>query len=513
MEGIHKLNEVIYRKMVRLYEEERYQAAIDLGVTLLDSAKRLGDKSSEKKALEVLSYASYFIIDYVSAMSYIIQFAKLIEEDGTEAEIIKTYNVFISLYTRQGEYDEARRLLEKVTQMTQGPGYELERVKNENNYGYFYNTFKEYYKAIPHLLEALELAKTLHVKALEAVIHGNLAVAFMRTGDMDQAKKSLEFIFLELDADENGISRAEAYMYRAELLAHENNFEEALNMIKASKVISNKFSYMAELAEAIQIEASIYKRMGDFENAFHSLEEFIDVNSVLSNTAKRSAVTRLKMEYDVNRRRIEADVLRQQNAILEEQNRKIQEQTRELERLNEVLGRQNDDLHQSAIEDYLTGVYNRKYFTLKLQEEFSIAKERKTNIACIIFDIDRFKAINDTYGHLIGDEIIKHVSGICEETLDSDSIIGRFGGDEFMILMIDANIHEAEEKANELRQVLAESPLIVDRKPINVTLSLGVADNEYLSPKTTDELMHIADQGLYVAKEAGRDRCGIYKPE
>ncbi len=121
------------------------------------------------------------------------------------------------------------------------------------------------------------------------------------------------------------------------------------------------------------------------------------------------------------------------------------------------------------------------------------------------------KNINDTYGHLIGDEIIKHISSICEESLDTDSIIGRFGGDEFMILMVDATIEDAEDKANELIDNVRLEPLVIDKKPIPVTLSLGVSDNHFHNPKTTDEMINNADKGLYLAKKQGRNRCCIMK--
>ncbi len=510
MAQVHKLNQVVYDKMVDLYESEKYQSAIDLGKSLLEKAKRLDDKVSEKKALEVLSYASYFLIDYIGAMTYIIQFAKLVEADGEIAERIKTYNVFISLYTRQGEYNEAKKLLIKVNELATENKLHLALCKNENNYGFFHNTFKEYHKSIPHLLNALAISEKHHFNDLIPVVHGNLAVAYIRTGELEHGKESLDTIFTLMAAGHSGISRAEAYMYRGELYAIQGKYEEALKQLQASKVISNKYGYTAELAEATLIEASTYKRQNDYDKAYHALEEYIELNQILSNTAKRGAVTKLKMEYDVNKREIEADILREQNAILEDQNRMISEQRAELERLNEVLGRQNDDLHQSAIEDYLTGVFNRKYFTLKLQEEFSIANEHDRNVACIIFDIDKFKNINDTYGHLVGDEMIKHVSSICEEALDTDSIIGRFGGDEFMILMVDSDIYDAELKANELLDLLANEPLWVGKQPVHATLSLGIADNHHLEPKTTDEMMHIADQGLYLAKESGRNKCCLF---
>lgn len=511
MSEVHKLNQNLYDTMVNHYEKEEFTKAIEIGKALLEKSRSLKDKHSEKKALEVLSYASYFLVDYIGAMTYIMHFSKLLEEAGSVEEKIKTNNVFISLFTRQGEYQEALNLLKKVDQMAKANHLSLETCKNLNNYGFFYNTFREYSKAISPLLQALDIAEREHYSELAAVIYGNLAIAYLRTGDLQEARQCLDELFLRSKPASSSLSLCEAYMYRGELLGAEKNFEEALSQIKASKVLAEKNGYTAELAEATQIEANLYRMMGDYERAYDCLQQHIEILGILSRNAKQGAITKLKMEYDINKKDIEADLLREQNAILEEQNRKIQDQTRELERLNAVLGRQNDDLHQSAIEDYLTGVYNRKYFTLKLQEEFSIAKEQKKDLAVIIFDIDHFKQINDTYGHLVGDEIIKHVSNICEESLDSDSLIGRFGGDEFMILMLDANKEEAMLKAQELLENIKMDPLMMDKKPIRATLSIGVSDVWHLNPKTTDELMHIADLGLYEAKQGGRNRCIIYQ--
>ncbi len=102
MTDINKLNKVMYDKMVHLYEQEKYQLAIEIGKSLLEKSRRLGDAISEKKALEVLSYSSYFMVDYIGAMRYIIQFSKMIEKSDDTEELIKTYFVFISIYTRQG---------------------------------------------------------------------------------------------------------------------------------------------------------------------------------------------------------------------------------------------------------------------------------------------------------------------------------------------------------------------------------------------------------------------------
>lgn len=507
MSEINKLNRVMYDKMVELYEQEKYTLAIELGKTLLDKARRMGDTASERKALEVLSFASYFLVDYINAMTYIIQYSKIIENLGDYIALIKTYFVFTSIYTRQGEYGEAKKLLDKAWRIATENEYTLELCKAENNYGFLYNTSGEYQKSIPHLERGLLICEEHHYTVVEPTLHVNLALAYLRTGRISRAKHTLDKVLLSLKSGSHGISWAEAYMYKGEVLAIEGDYEEAIKQLKASMLVSSKHGYTAELAEATKILSDIYAQMGDYESAYSTIMDYMPLKTELNEKVKEGALIKLKMQYDLSKKEIEADILRQQNAILEEQNRKIQEQTKELGRLNEVLGRQNDDLHQSAIEDYLTGVYNRKYFTLKMQEEFSIAKEQHQNVACIVFDIDRFKNINDTYGHLVGDEVIKHISSICEESLDSDSLIGRFGGDEFMILMVDSTIDDAEIKANELIENIRLEPLIIDKKPIPVTLSLGVSDNHFGQPTTTDEMINIADKGLYLAKELGRNRC------
>ncbi len=511
MEGIHKLNEIIYKKMVQLYSEEKFQGSIDLGVSLLENARRLKDRASEKKALEVLAYASYQIIDYVNAMYYIIQFSKIIEEEKDVTEKFKSYSVFIGMFTRQGEYDDAYRYLQKVESMTMDEPYIDERIRNENNYGFFHNSFNEYFKAIPHLLEALELAGSSYGQDVLPFIYSNMAKAYLRTDNTGEAKKMLESLASYVDTDNGGILLIEYYTNLAELMMVEDNPMEALNLIKTAKMIADRHGYIFEQEEALKLQAKVYKNMKDYENAYRTMDKLLLIQEQLGTMARKSAVTRLKVDYDINRRQIEASILREQNAILEDKNRKIQIQTNELEHLNEILSRQNDDLHQSAIEDYLTGVYNRKYLALKFREEFSMAANTGGNLACIIFDIDRFKSINDTYGHLIGDEMIKHVSSLCEEALDTDSIIGRFGGDEFIILMVDATLEDARDKSDELNDLLSTSPLLVDGEQVYASLSLGVADNHHLSPRTTDEMIHIADQGLYLAKERGRNQCAVYE--
>ncbi len=156
-----------------------------------------------------------------------------------------------------------------------------------------------------------------------------------------------------------------------------------------------------------------------------------------------------------------------------------------------------DELHTLANTDELTKLYNRRYF-------MSAVKQMEgQSFSVILFDIDNFKRINDTYGHIVGDKMIVHVATILKSVVPEECICGRFGGEEFIVLLPKAVRIEAMKQAENLRFIIEQSTVLVDEKLLSVTCSFGVAD----STKTNDVLSVVqqADTGLYLAKENGKN--------
>lgn len=153
-------------------------------------------------------------------------------------------------------------------------------------------------------------------------------------------------------------------------------------------------------------------------------------------------------------------------------------------------------LHTRANTDFLTGVYNKRYFNRYLEDNI------KNHIkgALIMFDIDHFKKINDTYGHLVGDEILKGLAKHIQGKLRENDMFARWGGEEFVILLDQSNIKQATQKAEHLRQSIEETLLYED---IKITISLGVSDIDENSTKET--VIKKTDKLLYEAKENGRN--------
>ncbi len=179
--------------------------------------------------------------------------------------------------------------------------------------------------------------------------------------------------------------------------------------------------------------------------------------------------------------------------------------------LGELSKRDYEDMKRLTEIDSLTGVYNRKYLTEKATEWLNIAPMNNDSIICSVFDVDHFKVINDSQGHLIGDELLKLLANNCNsKMITEDMFLARYGGDEFVILYRTSNIDEALQHIrkiyNELNSLIIE---IGDRK-FNLSISMGLSYTELGKYKLFEDLFREADVALYRSKQRGRKLLTMY---
>lgn len=169
-----------------------------------------------------------------------------------------------------------------------------------------------------------------------------------------------------------------------------------------------------------------------------------------------------------------------------------------------------EKLKELASIDGLTQVFNRSFFMNQSEEHLKrlVTGER---VSLIMFDIDHFKKVNDTFGHEAGDLVLSHVAKVAKSILNGTNIIGRYGGEEFVIMLPNTSLEEAYSLSNSLRVKVSESPILIKNTRIQVTLSLGVSTEQIASDDNIDkmirELMNKADQALYKAKRKGRNNA------
>jgi diguanylate cyclase (GGDEF)-like protein len=177
----------------------------------------------------------------------------------------------------------------------------------------------------------------------------------------------------------------------------------------------------------------------------------------------------------------------------------------------EELERQKAILYQSSIIDHLTQVYNRPHIMKIFEGEFAKTKRYQQTFSCILLDIDDFKAVNDNHGHPKGDLVLKETAERIEGQLRETDSVGRYGGEEFLIILPNTTVVEAKQVSEKIR--LAVAGATIGKKEISVTISLGLCDTETYSPKSQDELLHKADVALYRAKKDGKNCSVIYQED
>ncbi|MCX5876945.1 MAG: diguanylate cyclase [Deltaproteobacteria bacterium] len=168
-------------------------------------------------------------------------------------------------------------------------------------------------------------------------------------------------------------------------------------------------------------------------------------------------------------------------------------------------------IREMATTDYLTKLKNRRFLLTRFREELDRTSRYRHPISCIFFDADHFKRVNDTYGHEAGDTVLKAISATSQEQCRQTDILGRYGGEEFLMILPETDLAQASALAERLRQAIENQTSLVDQQQIRVTATFGVAcySPEATAPPDLSDFIKQADTAMLEAKKAGRNRVGI----
>jgi two-component system cell cycle response regulator len=166
----------------------------------------------------------------------------------------------------------------------------------------------------------------------------------------------------------------------------------------------------------------------------------------------------------------------------------------------------HETVYSMMINDGLTGIPNKRYLLEALQRELTRSQRHSRPLSLVVMDIDHFKKINDTFGHLAGDVVLRELAGRVRKTIRRDEVFARYGGEEFVALLPESSLEEAAEFAERIRMLAAKDPVLVEKERIAITVSLGVAHTAGEGNISADEFFKRADHKLYQAKADGRNR-------
>ncbi|RKH43055.1 GGDEF domain-containing protein [Corallococcus llansteffanensis] len=168
----------------------------------------------------------------------------------------------------------------------------------------------------------------------------------------------------------------------------------------------------------------------------------------------------------------------------------------------------HDEIYRLTTMDGLTQIYNRRYFDEQLDREVSRSRRYERTLSLVMLDLDHFKEVNDTFGHLAGDSVLKQLASTVRTRIRREDVFARYGGEEFAMLLPEISLGGARQLAEKVRKLVERQRFEFDKQVIPVTLSVGVATLEPQHREAT-ELVRAADERLYEAKTQGRNRvCG-----
>ncbi|MBL8094492.1 MAG: diguanylate cyclase [Anaerolineales bacterium] len=446
--------------------------------------------------LGTMSWTYRGFSDFAAAGEYGMKALRLAETLGDRLRQARLLNILGNIFAESNDLDAALHMGERALQLFREMGMANGESVALNNLSLTYLQRGDGPRALAACHESLRIAHDKGVSAVTLTALSTLGEIYLGLRDFEQADREL---------------------HRALALARERGarYDEFLNLLNLGKVHlgrGDESNALSTFKEALAIAEDLNDRAGQFQchqllaevhesrgtpaaalahyKRFHTLKETV----FNENASKRLAGLQVIHQVETARRDAEIHYLRT------------------IELRNEIEERKSAQaaLEKLASLDPLTGLLNRR--ELHVLAEYAVAQARLTGkpLTAIVFDLDNFKSVNDTFGHATGDAALTETARFVAQNLREGELVGRYGGDEFVILLPGSGLPEGRQVAERLRTSLSHHVIATPQGDLRLTLSLGVAELD--SAKGVGDL-HVllaqADQALYAAKQAGRNRVAV----
>ncbi len=477
-----------------------HRSDYQMALSQLLEAKALLEVSQDRKTLSIvlrdLGWVYFNLGDFPLAIQFLHKALKYSRENGDTDYEAKILNTLGAVYGESGNKKESIDVLRKALKFLDRAEDLRLRCLVFNNLAMTQFEIKAYDDALKSADQSLAIARRLNSSDL-------LATTMDTTGQIYLAKKEYakaESFFNQAqshfqgegnDPDEIKLNLAQAAIGQGRIDDATHWLQQALESAEARGV--NRFIYKIH-----ELLSKIYEGQGDLKNAIEHFKRMREIKSQVYNEETQLRLGNMVVLQQAETTRIEEEIYRLKNQALKKEISDSRQAVAEMENL--------------ATTDALTGLLNRRHFLTLGTYAFEVAQKSGQPLGALMMDIDDFKKVNDSFGHLAGDQMLKEVSAAIQAGLRKGDLLGRYGGDEFAAILPNTDLPSVRKVAERIIKKSARQVSRAGFQSIKITLSVGIAQ-----AKTTDEsleaLLDWADQALYAAKNAGKNRTMTARAE
>jgi len=477
--------------------------ALDTYERALEAFEHARNDGAIAKTLRAISFVYDALGDSTRALDYQFRALTIDQRTGDVNSRVATLRMIGVVYSRSGDHASGLDFYRRSLALC-APGDVVERGKSLNNIGINLKNLGQLEEAHAALSEAHEVFVNLGLPLQQSATLNNLALVQERQGDFEGAEKTMREALALSEATGYRLGVAHAMLALGKLCLRQDRFAESREWLNAALDVTVRHNLKPRQFEVHEALADYYERAGDAQTALEHFRRFHALEREVQNEASRDKLRALQIQFEVAAARREAEVERERQESLTQANA-------ELDALNISLTEANlqktmllDQLERQTYEDALTGLANRRRLDQRLADEFALALRHDRPLAVAMADLDHFKAVNDRYSHAVGDAALRATAKLLSSQVRHTDLVARFGGEEFVIVLVQTDAAAALHVCEKLREAVAHHNWSSIHPGLSLTISIGLCADT--SVPTHDRMLAHADRNLYTAKAAGRNR-------
>jgi diguanylate cyclase (GGDEF)-like protein len=478
-----------------------YDTALSQSLRALEILEGISDGGPELSLLRLdtlgtlsWTYCSYG--DYGVAAEYGMKALALAQTIGDPRREAAMLNILSVIYAEANNLNAALEMGQKVLKIHHELGYARGECIALNNLAMTYHDMGNGPQALEACQESHRIACEHGIDTMALTALSTMGEVYLGIKDFTRAEDCLLQALERAREHKCGSEEFQCLVNLGKVYQCLQNDQEAFSVLQNALSISHAANNRPGEFECHWLLSELHEKRGEFEAALQHFKQFHTLKETVfnDNTSKRLSSLQVIHQVEATKREAEIHYLK-----TIELRREIDER-KNAQKITETL----------ATIDPLTGVFNRREFFLLAEREFQGAQQSGQHLTAILMDFDHLKQINDTYGHLIGDQALIQAIKMVRESMRQGEIIGRYGGDEFVILLPGSTSSQGKQIAERLREKVASLIITTPRGELSLSFSLGIAELTETRSASLEMLLDLADQAMYAAKQAGRNQLAVY---